>query len=64
MNFAILTVSVLSLATSTATLLIMAKTAHELKAAKTQVESEVKDLKTKVNNNARVVKSALSAMEF
>lgn len=60
MNIALLTISSLSLVASLGTFAIMAKTANELKKAKTEVD----DLKTKVTNNAAVVKTALGQLEF
>lgn len=60
MNTAILIVSSASLVCSVGTLLIMIKTAHELKVAKDEVEV----VKTKVSHNAKVVKTALAQMEI
>lgn len=64
MQIAILTFSIIGAATGTASLLIMAKTAKELKAAKTQVDTEVADVKRKVTRNAQVIKAALSDLEL
>lgn len=64
MNVAILTISSLALGVGIVNLAIMAKTAKELKAAKTEVESQIEVVKAKVNHNAKVVKTALSALEM
>lgn len=64
MQIAILSFSIIGAVTGTASLLIMAKTAKELKAAKTEVQAEVSDVKRKVNRNAAVVKTALSQLDF
>lgn len=60
MNTAILIISSASLICSVSTLLIMAKTARELKLAKDEVET----VKAKVSHNANVVKTALGALEI
>lgn len=64
MNTAILIVSSASLVCSAAALLIMARTAHELKVGKEQVDTELAKLRAKVGHNARVVKTALAQMEI
>lgn len=64
MSVAILTVSSLSFVCSAGCLLIMLKTAKELRLAKIQVETEIDAVKSKVNRNASVVKSAFNAMEL
>lgn len=64
MDAAILTVSSLALIVGVANLAIMAKTAHDLKEAKIEVDAAVEEIKTKVNNNAKVVKTALAQLEF
>lgn len=64
MQIAILGFSIIGAVTGTASLLIMAKTARELKAAKVQVDSEITSVKAKVSHNAKVVKTALAQMEM
>jgi hypothetical protein len=64
MNIAILTISSLSLVCSAGTLLIMAKTAKEMQNAKTQVDRDIENIKSKVTHNAKVVKTALSALDI
>lgn len=64
MNIAILTFSIIGAATGTASLLIMAKTAKELQNAKATIDTEVAEVKRKVNRNAAVVKAALSQLEL
>ena len=64
MQIAILTVSSLALAVGVANLAIIAKTAHELKTAKAEVDDAVTEVKAKVEHNAKVVKAALGALEF
>lgn len=64
MHIALLIVSSASLICSAGCLCIMAKTAHELKAAKDQVDAEVSNVKAKVDHNARVVKIALDNLVF
>lgn len=64
MQYAILGIASLSLVCSAGTLVIMAKTAKELKTAKITVETKVQDVEAKVNHNAKVVKAALSQLEF
>lgn len=60
MQIAILTVSTLALGVGVLNLAIMAKTAHELKAAKAEIDA----VKDKVARNAKVVKSTLGALEL
>lgn len=64
MNIAILTVASLGLVFSAGAFLVSAKTAHELKKAKTRIEADVESVKSKVSHNAAVVKTALGSMEF
>lgn len=64
MNIAILGFSIIGAVTGTASLLIMAKTAKELKAAKEQIDVEVAGIKHKVTRNAAVVKTALDNLEL
>ena len=64
MNVAILLVSSASLICSAGCLCIMAKTAHELKKAKTQVDTKVAEVERKVTRNAAVVKTALNQLEL
>jgi RAB protein geranylgeranyltransferase component A len=64
MNVAILTISSLSLVCSLGTLVIMAKTAHELKTAKDQMQSDVEDVKLKVNRTLRRSQSILRDLEI
>lgn len=59
MNTALLIVSSASLLCSAGSLLILMKAVHELKLAKDEVEA----VKTKLNHNAKVVKTALGALE-
>lgn len=60
MNTALVTIASLSLACSAGSLLILVKMAKELKTAKDEVDT----LKVKVAHNAKVVKTALGAMEL
>ena len=60
MNTALLIVSSLGLVTSTGSLAIVAKLAHELKQAK----NEVDDFKGKTNRNMARIKTVLNEMEF
>lgn len=64
MNVAILTISSLSLVVSLGTLAIMAKTAHELKTAKTQIEYDVQVFKEKTDRNVSRIKSTLNDLEL
>lgn len=64
MNIAILSFSIIGAVTGTASLLIMAKTAKELQNAKATIDTEVTEVKRKVNRNAAVVKAALSQLEL
>lgn len=64
MQIAILTFSIIGAATGTASLLIMAKTAKELKHAKDEVESNVETFKAKTDRNIKRIKSVLSEMEL
>lgn len=64
MHIAILTVASLSLVCSAGTLIIMAKTAQELKTTKHKVEEDIQIVRTKVARNAAVVKTALSELEL
>lgn len=64
MNIALLTITSLSLVTSAGCLAVMLKTAHELKIAKTQVESDVATFKAKTDRNIKRLKSALGEMEL
>ena len=64
MQIATLILAGIGASTGIASLLIKAKTARELKDAKTKVETEVEEVKTKVSRNAGVLKAALSQMEL
>lgn len=64
MNVALLTISSLSLVTSLATLAIMAKTAHELKEAKIEVEANLEEFKTKTERNVRLIRTTLNQLEM
>lgn len=64
MQIAILGFSIIGAVTGTASLLIMAKTAKELKTVKTQVDADISAVKTKVSRNAQVVKTALGQLEL
>lgn len=60
MQIAILTVSSLALAVGVANLLVMGKTASELKKAKMHVD----EVAEKAAKNVRILKSALTEMEL
>ena len=62
MNIAILTVSSLSLVISTGTFFIMAKTAKELKKAKTQIEHDVLIAKNDIAHKVAIAKAAIEEM--
>ena len=64
MQIATLTLSGLAFVASAGTLLIMAKTARELKVGKEQVQEEVVQVKQKMDRNFRRVKAVLSELEF
>lgn len=64
MNVAILTISSLSLLCSAGTLLIMVKTAKELKDAKTKVETDVAHVKAKTNTALASLRGALDGLEL
>lgn len=64
MQIAILSFSIVGAVTGTASLLIMAKTARELKLGKEQVEEEVKVFKAKTTRNFRRIKAVLAEMEL
>ena len=64
MQIATLGFSIIGAVTGTASLLIMAKTAKELQAAKKQIDGEITTIKTKVSRNAQVVKTALGQLDI
>lgn len=64
MNIAILAMASLSAVASVGALVIVGKLAYEMNATKTQIESDLEDVKGKVARNAKVFKAALSQMEL
>jgi hypothetical protein len=64
MNIALLTISSLSLVVSTGTFLVMLKTAHELKAAKIEIEKNVNVAKSDFARKAAIVKNAIQDLEL
>lgn len=64
MNIAILTTSVLALACSATTMVIMYRTAKKLDDTAAKVKGDVETFKAKTDRNLRRVRSALGEMEF
>lgn len=64
MQYAILGISSLALLCSAGTLVIMAKTAKDLKEKTDFVQGEVADVKSKFATNSQIVKDAIQKMEF
>lgn len=64
MTTAILAISSLSLACSAGTLYIMHRTAKKLDEAGAELKREVEVVKTKMNRNAVVMKTAISSLEL
>lgn len=64
MQYAILGISSLALMCSAGTLLVMVKTAQELKNTKAEVEAEVQTVKTKTNGAIRHLQATLGELEL
>lgn len=64
MQLAILIVASASLICSASTLVIMANVALEAKEAKTNLETELELVRTKVNKNTRIVQTALQNLDL
>lgn len=64
MQIAILTVASLSLVASAGTLLIMAKTAKELKDTKARVEADVETFKNKTDRNVQRIRNTINDLEL
>lgn len=63
MNIALLTISSLSLVCSAGCLVMLVAGAKEMKKVKTQVETDVADVKTKVNATLTKARTALDGLE-